>query len=106
MDVMAKIKSAFPLQRQVPLQKVDARRNSVPMPLDVVRRSCVVKDRSKLGYRQHADSPRVHARGRFGIVTPNVGAKRATTVGRQARAGENVPRTARPGLVACRWRSA
>ncbi len=33
-------------------------------------------------------------------------AKRATTAGRQARAGENVPRTARPGLVACRWRSA
>ena len=39
-------------------------------------------------------------------VTPNVRAKRATTAGRQARAGENVPRTARPGLVACRWRSA
>ena len=41
-----------------------------------------------------------------GIVLPNVRAKRATTAGRQARAGENVPRTARPGLVACRWRSA
>ena len=27
-------------------------------------------------------------------VTPNVRAKRATTAGRQARAGENVPRTA------------
>ena len=40
------------------------------------------------------------------IVMPNVRAKRATTAGRQARAGENVPRTARPGLVACRWRSA
>ena len=38
--------------------------------------------------------------------TPNVRAERATTAGRQARAGENVPRTARPGLVACRWRSA
>ena len=37
---------------------------------------------------------------------PNVRAKRAATAGRQARAGENVPRTARPGLVACRWRSA
>jgi hypothetical protein len=36
----------------------------------------------------------------------NVRAKRAPTAGRQARAGENVPRTARPGLVACRWRSA
>ena len=39
-------------------------------------------------------------------LRPNVRAKRATTAGRQARAGENVPRTARPGLVACRWRSA
>ena len=40
------------------------------------------------------------------FVRPNVRAKRATTAGRQARTGENVPRTARPGLVACRWRSA
>ena len=40
------------------------------------------------------------------LVRPNVRAKRETTAGRQARAGENVPRTARPGLVACRWRSA
>ena len=40
------------------------------------------------------------------VLMPNVRAKRATTAGRQARAGENVPRTARPGLVACRWRSA
>ena len=40
------------------------------------------------------------------FVLPNVRAKRATTVGRQARAGENVPRTTGPGLVACRWRSA
>ena len=39
------------------------------------------------------------------VPAPNVRAKRATTAGRQARAGENVPRTARPGLVACRWRS-
>jgi len=39
-------------------------------------------------------------------VTPNVRVKRATAAGRQARAGENVPRTACPGLVACRWRSA
>ena len=39
-------------------------------------------------------------------VGPNVRAKRATMAGRQARAGENVPRTDRPGLVACRWRSA
>ena len=37
---------------------------------------------------------------------PNVRANRAPAAGRQARAGENVPRTARPGLVACRWRSA
>ena len=40
------------------------------------------------------------------FAKPNVRAKRATTAGRQARAGENVPRTASPGLVACRWRSA
>jgi hypothetical protein len=40
------------------------------------------------------------------FVTPNVRAKRATTAGRQTRAGENVPRTTGPGLVACRWRSA
>ena len=40
------------------------------------------------------------------FVKPNVRAKRATTAGRQARAGENVPRTASAGLVACRWRSA
>ena len=44
--------------------------------------------------------------GEVGVVKPNVRAKRATTAGRQARAGENVPRTASPGLVACRWRSA
>ncbi len=40
------------------------------------------------------------------IVRPNVRAKRATTAGRQARPQENVHRTLRPGLVACRWRSA
>ena len=40
------------------------------------------------------------------LVRPNVQAKRATTAGRQARAGENVRRTTGPGLVACRWRSA
>ena len=34
------------------------------------------------------------------LSQPNVRAKRATTAGRQAQAGENVPRTAyrRPGL--------
>ena len=37
------------------------------------------------------------------LETPNVRAKRAATAGRQARAGENVHRTAGPGLVACRW---
>ena len=36
----------------------------------------------------------------------NVRVKPAPTVGRQARTGENVPRTARPGLVARRWGSA
>jgi len=44
-------------------------------------------------------------RGVWGVM-PNVRAKRATTAGHQARAGENVPRTTGPGLVACRWRSA
>ena len=39
------------------------------------------------------------------IALPNVRANRAATAGRQARAGENVPRTTGPGLVACRWRS-
>ena len=38
-------------------------------------------------------------------MTPNVRAEAGPTAGRQARAGENVPRTARPGLVACRWAS-
>ena len=37
------------------------------------------------------------------FAMPNVRAKGAPTAGRQARAGENVPRTARPGLVARRW---
>ena len=40
------------------------------------------------------------------LLTPNVRVKPAPTVGRQARAGENVPRTARPGLAARRWGSA
>ena len=40
------------------------------------------------------------------VLMPNVRAKRATTAGLQARAGENALRTASPGLVACRWRSA
>jgi hypothetical protein len=40
------------------------------------------------------------------FVLPNVRAKRAPTAGRQARAGENVPRTADRALAACRWRSA
>ena len=39
-------------------------------------------------------------------LPPNVRAKRATAAGRQARAGDNVQRTACLGLVACRWRSA
>ena len=37
---------------------------------------------------------------------PNVRAKRAAAVGRQARDAENVQRTCFAGLVACRWRSA
>jgi len=42
----------------------------------------------------------------FLTVLPNVRAKRTATAGRQARPQENVHRTLRPGLVACRWRSA
>ena len=49
---------------------------------------------------------RSEGRHHFDLALPNVRAKRAATAGRQARAGENVPRTARLGLVACRWRSA
>ena len=37
------------------------------------------------------------------FALPNVRAKGAPTVGRQARAGENVQRTTGPGLVARRW---
>jgi hypothetical protein len=38
-------------------------------------------------------------------LTPNVRAKLAPTVGRQARAADNVPRTCGPGLAARRWGS-
>ena len=48
----------------------------------------------------------VRALAKVRFAWPNVRAKRATTAGRQARAGENVLRTTGPGLVACRWRSA
>ena len=40
------------------------------------------------------------------VVLPNVRAKLASTGGRQAQDGENVPRTTDLGLVACRWCSA
>ena len=43
--------------------------------------------------------------GIWRLVPPNVRAKRATTVGRQARAVENAAHR-RPGLAARRWRSA
>jgi hypothetical protein len=38
-------------------------------------------------------------------VQPNVRVEAVPTARRQARAGENVPRTTGPGLVACRWAS-
>jgi hypothetical protein len=38
-------------------------------------------------------------------VRPNVRAKTATAVRRQARDADNVQRARSPGLVACRWRS-
>ncbi|MGS0753656.1 hypothetical protein ACVBEH_02155 [Roseateles sp. GG27B] len=47
-----------------------------------------------------------HVMAEMCLVRNNVIAKRSTAAGRQARAGENVPRTTGPGLVACRWRSA
>ena len=48
-----------------------------------------------------------YQRGRIWcFVEPNVGAKRATTAGRQRPGGEIVPRTTDRALVACRWRSA
>jgi hypothetical protein len=40
------------------------------------------------------------------LVAANVRAKRAPAAGRLAPDGENVPRTASRGQVACRWRSA
>ena len=51
-------------------------------------------------------APAMHERCDCKSPRPNVRVKPALTVGRQARAGENVPRTARPGLVARRWGSA
>jgi len=39
------------------------------------------------------------------FVLPNVRAKLAPTVGRQARAADNVQRTCGPGLAARRWGS-
>ena len=39
------------------------------------------------------------------LVRPNVQAKRATTVGRQAQGADNVQSTCGLGLVARRWRS-
>ena len=41
-----------------------------------------------------------------GLTLPNVRGKPAPTVGRQARATENVHGTCGPGLVARRWGSA
>ena len=40
---------------------------------------------------------------RNGLGRPNVRVEAGRTVRRQARAGENVPRTTGPGLMACRW---
>ena len=57
----------------------------------------------KAALRDTGTSAMCMARGHF--VRPNVGVKRATTAGRQDRAVENVAHH-RPGLVACRWRSA
>ena len=39
----------------------------------------------------------------YPVVISNVGVEAGPAAGRQTRAGENVPRTIGPGLVACRW---
>ena len=70
---------------------------------EIVRLSAFAQDVADNAFTQHQDYWAAQARQ---VLGPNVRAKRATTAGRQARAGETVPRTARPGLVACRWRSA
>ena len=44
--------------------------------------------------------------GTMSVVMPNVRAKRTTTAGHQGPLAENVQRTCRRALVACRWRSA
>ena len=69
------------------------------------------KDGARLSVEQHS-TPSEGGAMIFGGVrgggmdeTPNVRAEAGPTAGRQARAGENVPRTTSPGLVACRWAS-
>ncbi len=71
----------------------DAAHGIAAMP----RRGCSIARRSRTSLPNDPLLP---------IALPNVRAKRATTAGRQAWAGENVQRTTGPGLVACRWRSA
>ena len=55
----------------------------------------------------HGAPRRTFCWSRHGVacVLPNVRVEAGPTAGRQARAGENVLRTARPGLVARRWAS-
>jgi hypothetical protein len=74
------------------------------------RRSLQGSWRRRARCKSHGVQALWHATARGPRTTcfprPNVRGKRATAAGRQARAGDNVPRTTGPGLVACRWRSA
>ena len=98
----------------LPGSKHDAQ--AFKMQVVSVRRQCTKSDvqldpadkRAGLRLLVHTCDSRCDPReGWKGLVLPpNVRAKRASTVGRQARAGENVQRTTSPGLVARRWGSA
>ena len=88
--------------RSVPLRSV------FPDAVQVNERRWLLAAMPRRGCLILGAARRTFCRRRQGLhfVMPNVRVKPAPTVGRQARAGENVPRTARPGLVARRWGSA
>ena len=84
-----------------------ARRRLLPKPKHFLKRTSRRDGLVGFGLQgQPRNRERTRKDGWMVLAVPNVRAKRATTAGRQARAGENVPRTTGPGLVACRWRSA
>ncbi len=71
--------------------------------IDALLRGAQVTDQKR---PRITKSQRVCGRHRMVCVLPNVRAKLAPTARRQAQTGENVPRTARLGLVTRRWGSA